>query len=526
MQPSCIRQTLIPGTSKFFSDYLYDFPKVSGLFPYASWDAEVVAQAAKEVRFPADRRAKIVAALREQNGDSEALAKLSLPDTVAVVTGQQVGFLSGPAYTIFKALTAVKLAAFLNERGTAAVPIFWLATEDHDLAEVDHAWVFNQEARPTKIGITNSVVNGGPVGDVVLTDVPLAGLRSALGDLPFAEDVMRRVEKAYRPGATLGSAFRSLVEEILAGLGLLFLDPLAPSIRQIGSSLLSDVVVRVPELLEALHARDKELAQAGYHSQVFVDGNASLLFLLSEGKRLPLRWSEGQFKVRDRVFSSADLKDKALQLSPNALLRPVMQDFMLPTASYVGGPAEIAYLAQSAVLYDKLLGRMPVIYPRNGFTLLDGRADKLIRKYNLSLTDLLDHQEKVKGTIAGKLVPPALLSQFESLKATTAQAIVRLQGNLNSFDPSLESAARKTSAKVLYQLEKLAAKTARETLRRDERASQDACYLMNLVYPNKHLQERLYSILPFLAKHGLDLPHQLLGQVQLSCSDHMVRTLT
>ena len=139
-----------------------------------------------------------------------------------MVTGQQVGFLSGPAYTVFKALTAVKLAAFLNEHGTPAVPIFWLATEDHDLAEVDHAWVFNQELTPTKIGIANTAVNGGPVGDVVLSDVPTAELRTALGDLPFAEDVMRRVEKAYRPGATLGSAFRTLVEEILSGLGLLF----------------------------------------------------------------------------------------------------------------------------------------------------------------------------------------------------------------------------------------------------------------------------------------------------------------
>ena len=281
---------------------------------------------------------------------------------------------------------------------------------------------------------------------------------------------------------------------------------------------------RIPELLSALHTRDKELSKAGYHTQVFIDNNASLLFLLNDGKRLPLRWTDGQFTARDRVFSPADLKAKA-QLSPNALLRPVMQDFMLPTACYVGGPAEIAYLAQSAALYEKLLGRMPVMYPRNGFTLLDARAEKLMGKYGLTLTDLLDHQESVKSAIAGKLVPPALLSRFDSLKAATAQAIARLEADLRDFDPSLESAARKSSAKILYQLEKLAAKTARETLRRDERAAKDARYLMNLVYPNKHLQERFYSILPFLAKHGLDLPQQLLGQVQLSCPDHMIRTL-
>jgi bacillithiol biosynthesis cysteine-adding enzyme BshC len=525
MQPSCIRQNLIPGTSKFFSDYLYHFDKLSGLFPYASWDAQAVVESAKQVRFPAERRAKIVAALREQNGDSPALDKLAQPETVAIVTGQQVGFLSGPAYTVFKALTAVKLAEYLSERGTPAVPIFWLATEDHDLAEVDHAWVFNTEATPTKISIADTVVNGGPVGDVVLNDVPIDALRAALGDLPFASEVVARVEKTYRPGATLGSAFCELVQEILSGLGLLYLNPLAPAIREIGSELLSDVVDQVPELLTALHARDKALAEAGYHSQVFVDSNASLLFLLNEGKRVPLRWSEGQFKTRDKVLTAGDLKARATQLSPNALLRPVMQDFMLPTASYVGGPAEIAYLAQSAVLYEKLLGRMPVMYPRNGFTLLDARAEKLMGKYGLGLTDLLAPHEQVKSRIAAKLVPAGLLNQFDGLKATMSQTIVRLQADLHTFDPSLEAAARKSSAKILYQLEKLSSKAARETLRRDERANKDACYLMNLVYPNKHLQERFYSILPFLAKHGMDLPQQLLGQVQLSCHDHMVRTL-
>ena len=150
MQPSCVRQDLIPGTSTLFADYLYEFDKVSAFFPYSSWHADGVAAAAKTVSFPLDRRAKFVSALAAQNDDSASLNKLAQPNTVAVITGQQVGFLLGPAYTIFKALTAVKLAAYLNEQGISAVPIFWLATEDHDLAEVDHAWVFDQAATPGK----------------------------------------------------------------------------------------------------------------------------------------------------------------------------------------------------------------------------------------------------------------------------------------------------------------------------------------------------------------------------------------
>jgi bacillithiol synthase len=524
MQPSCVRQDLIPGTSKLFADYLYQFDKLSTFFPCSSWQADGVEIAARTVSFPVDRRAKIVAALAAQNSDTAALNKLTQPNTVAVITGQQVGFLLGPAYTIFKALTAVRLAAHLNEQGIPAVPIFWLATEDHDLAEVDHAWVYDQAATPAKISLANSVVNGGPVGDVVLNEIPLAELRAALGELPFADDVMKEVAAAYQPGATLGGAFRKLLEQTLKGLGLLFLDPLAAPVREVAAPFLSEAVQRVPELLAALRARNAAIAKAGYHTQVHIDDDSSLFFLLKHGRRWPVRWKDGRFSTKDRSYSGAEMGAMAEQLSPNALLRPVMQDYLLPTASYVAGPAEIAYFAQAAALYEKLLGRMPVIYPRNSFTLLDARASKLLTRYGMRVPDLLDHHENVKGVLAARLVPPALGGQIKAAQTAANQALTQLQGSLLHFDPTLEAASRKSTAKINYQFAKLERKIARETMRRDEHATKDAHYLVNLIYPQRHLQERFYSILPFLAKHGLDLPQQLLGEIQLSCADHMLRT--
>lgn len=523
MQPSCVRQDQIPGTSKLFADYLYQFDRLSSFFPYHSWHVDGVEAAAKAVSFPAERRAKIVAALASQNSDQAALDKLAQPNTVAVITGQQVGFLLGPAYTIFKALTAVQLAAHLNEQGIPAVPIFWLATEDHDLAEVDHAWVFNQDATPAKIGLASSVVNGGPVGDVVLNEIPLAELRAALGDLPFAEDVMKEVAAAYQPGATLGSGFRKLLERTLQGLGLLFLDPLAAPVREVAAPFLSEAVQRVPELLTALRARNAEISKAGYHTQVHIDDDSSLFFLLKNGRRWPVRWKDGRFITKDGSYSTAEMGAMAGKLSPNALLRPVMQDYLLPSVSYIAGPSETAYFAQGAALYEKLLGRMPVIYPRNSFTLLDARASKLLTRYDLRVTDLMDHHENVKGALAAKLVPPALSEQMKVAQTSASQALAQLQGSLLHFDPTLEAASRKSTAKINYQFGKLERKIARETMRRDAHAGKDAEYLVNLIYPQRHLQERFYSILPFLAKHGLDLPQQLRAEIQLSCPDHMLR---
>ncbi len=524
MEPSCVRQTSIPGTSKLFGDFLYQFDRVEQYFSGYFGDFENLVQSAKTLAFPENRRTEIVRALRAQNPNSKALDQLAKPGTVAVVTGQQVGLLSGPSYTVFKALTAVRLAAHLTEQGTPAVPVFWLATEDHDLAEVDHAWLFNASGTPVKITAEGGSVSNSPVGNVEITQLDLEEVSKTLGGLPFASAVLERIEQHYRPGATLGRAFRDLVRDILSGFDLIYLDPLAPEIRKLCAPFLSEVVQRVPELVPALRERSSELESAGYHAQVHLDSNASLLFSLEDGKRVALKYKEGRFTARDRSFDAAELAARGETLSPNALLRPVMQDYLLPTVSYVGGPAEIAYMAQSQVLYKRLLGRMPVIYPRHSFTLLDARADKLLERYGIHVVDLLDSQDRVKAVIANKLVPQDLRSELAVLRSGMTTSLRDIREKLVRFDPTLATAADKSIAKMSYQVDKLAAKTARETMRRDHRAGADAQYLSNLIYPHRHLQERFYSILPFLAKHGLDLPQRIYDETRLSCPDHMLRT--
>jgi bacillithiol biosynthesis cysteine-adding enzyme BshC len=523
MEPSCVRQSLIPGTSKLLDDYLYHFDRVRRFFGRSCFDPDSFSQTAREIQFPEQRRAALVEALREQNGDSAALDRLAQPECLAVVTGQQVGLFSGPAYTIFKALTAVKLAKHLTDQGIAAVPVFWLATEDHDLAEVDHAWVFDHTMSPRRIAL--NAANGGPVGDVKLGQVPVEELEHGLGDLPYAGEVMAQIRRAYCPGATLGSAFRELLRDILRDFDLLYVDPLAPGVRSITGPFLAQEVHRVPEMAEALRQRNNDLTESGYHAQVHIEENSSLLFLIRDGKRMPLRWKDGRFVAKDRTYSMQELQAMGPSLSPNALLRPVMQDYLLPTVTYVGGPAEIAYMAQAQVLYEGLLGRMPVIFPRNGFTLLDARALKLMERYEVSVPDLLDHREHVRERIASKLVPAGLHEEFAHVRASAANLTAKLETDLRAFDPTLDAAARKGAAKILYQLDKLARKTAREAMRREERATQDAEFLEHLVYPHKHLQERFYSIVPFLAKYGPELPDRLMDDVQLGCPDHMVRVI-
>jgi len=506
METTCIRHTELPNTTRLFADLVYHYDRVERFYAHAPYDPGSFSAAAAQIQYPPERRAAMVAALAEQNPGNPSLALLAQEGTVAVVSGQQVGLFSGPAYTVFKALSAIRLAEQLTAQGLPAVPVFWLATEDHDLVEINQAWVF--DAGHEVVGLKSSSANplGGPVGPIVLKDTPIAELEKALAGFPFADEVLSLVRECYAPGATFGGAFRALVGKLLAKWPILFLDPLAPSVRAIGAPLLEQVVERMPELNAALLERNQELTAAGYHAQVHVEANSSLLFSLEGGKRTP--WKQTP------VASSL--------LSPNALLRPVLQDFILPTVAYFGGPAELAYFAQSQVLYTRLLGRMPVMLHRAGFTLLDDRTEKILSRYGLSVVDTLIYETGLRERLAAKLIPADVIEKVAQLRQRIGNEVEALYADVQALDPTLEKVLAKSSAKMIYQLDKMQRKTARQALHRDEQAQRHTEFLHHSLYPHRHMQERFYSILPFLAQHGMDLIERVYEHVEVGCPDHQV----
>jgi bacillithiol biosynthesis cysteine-adding enzyme BshC len=520
MECSCVRQTDLPHTSKLFADLIYDFNRVKDLYPWKPNSLEAIQEASK-FSFPDDRRAAIVRALTPLNQGNPSLEKLAQPGVVAIVTGQQVGLFSGPAYTVYKALTAIRIANELESKGVPAVPVFWLATEDHDLAEVDHAWVYGADRTPVQLRATGPAKNGThPVGGVIPTDVPLAELRAALSGLPFADEAFAIVEQAYRPGESMGSSFATILRELFGRYGLLLIDPMDTGVRSVAAPFMAEAVKRMPELVDALIARNAELTARGYHAQVLVDKQSSLAFLLDEGHRIALKHSGGEFVAPRRKWTTAELAARSAELSPNALLRPVLQDYLLPTAAYVGGPAELAYLAQSQVLYGKLLGRQPVAFPRAGFTLLDERSEKRMRRYKLCLTGLFTNDQALRENMSAHLIPPALRARLAATEQAVAGALDSLSSDLSQFDVSLNGALSTSRRKIEYQIAKIGRKTAAQILARDEQAAADAKSLSGLLYPEKHLQERLYSIVPFLAQFGPGLINDVYAQVEIANPDH------
>ena len=520
-ESACIAHVELPGTTPLFSDFQHCFQRLARFYEYSPWNPGSYEAAAREIRYPAERRERVVAALARHGQNPELLERLAKPGTVAVVTGQQVGLFGGPAYSIYKALTAVKLAETLTARGIEAVPVFWLATEDHDFAEVNQAWLFNTARTPIELKAAHA--NGyRPVGTIPLAGLPLAGLEQALAGFAFADETLAMVREAYVDGRSWGEAFRLLIERVLGRHAVLFLDPLDEELREVRAPLLAEAVRAADPLNSALLERNRELIEAGYHAQVHVEADTSLVFTLEGGKRIALRRHNGGFASKERSYTPDELVAIAPQLSPNALLRPVMQDYLLPTVAYVGGPAELAYLAQSQVIYDRLLGRMPVALARATFTVLDAHAKKSMDRFGLTVTCLSHGESVVRDYIAAKLIPAALHDEFATARSTMQHALASLRHEIGTFDSSLGAALDKSTSKIVYQLSKMEGKVQREALRRDERAQADAAYLSGLVFPNKHLQERLYGILPFLAQFGEGFVDTLYERVELANPDHQL----
>jgi bacillithiol biosynthesis cysteine-adding enzyme BshC len=525
MQSVCISQTELPGASALYKDFLYRFDRVSRFYAHDPHDLEALRRFALQVSIPDARRQALVQALRKINGDSASLDALELPETVAVVTGQQVGLFGGPAYSVYKALTAARIARELTERGVRAVPVFWLATEDHDFAEVRDAWVFDSAHQPVRLSAQAEVGPLQPVGGARILQAPIAELRQALRGTLYEDEVVSLVEECYQPGRTFGESFRLFFQRVLAGCGLIFFDPMQPEVRALAAPFLQSAAEQAVELSGRVLARNAELEKAGYHAQVHFEKETSLFFRLQGGQRLQLKRSGDGYWLGKEQVEAAELIGDPASLSPNALLRPVMQDYLLPSAAYVGGPAELAYLAQSQVIYEQLLGRMPVAIPRTGFTLLDERSNKLMARFGLRLPDTFHGQEPLQARIGARLIPDSLDGAFEDAAGEIRNQLDRLEGELRRFDITLAAALQKSRAKIVYQISKNRAKAAREALRREQRVRDSAAQLSGLVFPERHLQERLYSILPFLARHGFDLIDTLYGNVHSGCPDHHMLTL-
>jgi bacillithiol biosynthesis cysteine-adding enzyme BshC len=516
MESHCLSFRDVPHTTKIFATFLEDFKGVSAYFGHPPTESGVIASAGG-VRLDPAIRSGVVEVLREQNrvfgadaSTTSSLDRLS-SGAVAIVTGQQVGLFGGPAFSFYKAIASVCWAEEMTRHGIEAVPIFWLATEDHDLAEVNHSF-WNPRGGLARYELPARDQDAGHrVGEVTLGGAVSDMVAQAADTLEGASagEIARALRESYSPNETYGSAFGKLMARLLAGRGIIFIDPLDARLHRLAAPVYRGALDTATELREALSARSKELESSGFHAQVKVTGVSTLLFYDIDGQRTPLRSHNGGFSAGDVPFTTEELRaaidKKPEAFSPNALLRPVLQDSLLPTAAYIGGPAEIAYLAQSNVVYKKLLGRMPAILPRESFTLIEPGIARILQKFELGLPDLFEGQQVVRTKLERKALPGGLAQRFDSGEAALRELLETYRAPLKEFDPTLLGTLDAVNEKMLYQFLKLKGKVGEAQNLRSGILDRKEKLLLDSLYPNHALQERSLSLLPFLATYGTAL---------------------
>ena len=534
MRAECLPFHRIPHTSRLFADFLYDFPKLQRFYPRSPQFQDWVREEALRIAYDPARRARVAAVLERQNqawGASakalENIARLKA-GACAVVTGQQVGLFGGPLFAVFKALTAVKLAAEATAAGVECVPVFWLATEDHDLAEVNHAFLSGPDGALRRLATPTHGLPDAPVGKVRFGDEITAVVEEAAAVLGET-DTAAALRQAYRPGETMGSAFARLLARVFAEWGVILLDAADPELHAIVAPMYRSALEQAAELDAALLERGRQLTSAGYHEQVKVTPSSTPLFTLRDGARVPIHrvnGGSGGFEIAGHKIGREELLQQIAtaphHFSPNVLLRPVVQDYLLPTLAYTGGPAEVAYFAQAAVAYQMLLGRVTPVVPRFTATLVEPKLASLFERYGLAVTDLFHGEEALRERLSQQAIPRELQQAFDAASQSLESSLGGVRSALNRLDVTLVEAAARAGSKMQYQLRRLRSRAARAELLRAEILSRHAAQLSHALYPEKTLQERQVAGIYFLSRYGGELLHGLYDALNPACLDHQL----
>lgn len=531
----------LPGQTSLFLDHLHQSRNIAPFYPTLSTEPQDLTETVLR-RYSCDRD-RLCDALHDQNTDFMAgeralrnVERLRSESCVAVMTGQQAGLFTGPAYTIYKAVSAVLLASELEAKGLEAVPVFWIASEDHDLEEVASTTLVGRDGESKRIEVvTGGEAVGKAVGEVVLGDAigrSITQLEAVLPEGALSLELVELVRSCYLPGASLADGFGRMMASLFREHGLIFVSPLDPRLRELSLPLVERAVSGAEEIRRRLVERDAALSNAGYHSQVKVGPDFFPFFYLKrDGLRMPLRLADGRVfsPDSDESFTVSEIQDRVRErpemLSPNALMRPVIQDFLFPNVCYFGGSAEIAYFAQNSAIYEFLERPVTPIRHRAAFTMVEPKNRRTLEAYSLVLNDLFKGREAAEAKIVERVLRPGTVTLFDKTEKEVGELVDRLKGELAQSDPTLAESLDRRKKKMLWHLTHLRKKFLVSEAVKDDVAETRLRYLFASLLPGDALQERSLNILHFLSRYGRETVRWVFEAASPDQRDHRVLKL-
>lgn len=467
----------------------------------------------------------LLPALIEAPGQEALRARLKEPDVLVVTTGQQPALFTGPLYAVHKALSAVALAAQLSRRwGRSVVPIFWVASDDHDFAEANHAaWlqpdgslhVETLPARPASAALRPMAQE--PLGPGV--ERAISALGEALAPWEGGDEVLRWVRTHFRAEATIGAASGAALAELLAPLGILCLDGSHPALKARGAVLVRRALEDARGVDQALAGRAAQLVADGRDPGVAVGDGATLVMLEGPGGRDRLVVDGGGFVARHggERYGTAELlsllDSEPGRFSANVLLRPVLERHLLPTVAYVGGPGELRYLALAEAVYRQLGVTPQLPVPRWSGYLVEPRVDRVLAKFGASIEELLAPGERLEARVARSQLPPEADPALAALRRTIEEEYGILERAATEVDPTLERSIGGLKRRALSGLDRAEKKLVQHLKRRHATETEQIRRARTALQPGGRPQERVLTVAPFLARYGPGILGQLRDQM-------------
>jgi bacillithiol biosynthesis cysteine-adding enzyme BshC len=527
------------GYSELFLDYLYDYAKVREYYPQNFRSVDAVKSVCQELASHSRNRESVSSILRDQQAgfgcgaaSLENASRLARPDTFAVVTGQQLGLFGGPLYTIYKALTAIHLAAKLNRTfpQQSFVPVFWLEGEDHDFQEINHAGFLDHENKLLTVRYLPGGVlperNVGATGNLVYDETILSTLdetEGALGKTEFSPDLIAALRECYRPGATFLQAFASWIARLFGERGLVLVNPNDPRLKQHLAPVFVREIETFPRSSQLVISRSAGLEEK-YHAQI--KAKSLNLFMFHKGGRYLIEPRDTDFSLKGtRAFFSREeiariAREEPELLSPNVILRPLCQDVLLPTAAYVAGPSEIAYFAQLQPVYEDLQVTEPVVYPRASISIVQSATARAMDRYNLEVGAFFGDLSRVTAAVVEQISEIQLEPLFGDTQQQIKDSLGELRFGLNEIDPTLLGALENTVGKIESQLNVLKEKALAAQKRRNETAVKQIERAASCLIPEGILQERQVNPLYYMNKLGPDFLSWLDARIDIEAYSH------
>lgn len=530
----------IPGTTKLFSDFLYDFGQVEKFYAGDFRKDKNYLRVFKSIKERKYQREKLCSILNTQNqrfgAPEEVFKKIELlnePDSLVIFTGQQVCLFGGPLFIIFKAISTLKLAEELSFRFSRNfIPVFWLDSEDHDFEEVRSTSIIDKENKLQEIKYSPlKIPSGEPMYRILLEgqiDACLDLLKSSVHPTEFKDEITRVLSNCYSAGESISTSFAKWLVKLLGKYGLVIADPGDRELKKLATGFFLEETENPGKSMKLVMETGKALESSGYHQQVIKSEDAVNLFLEMDDKRCSLKWNGDSIEIDgvDRKLSLDELrriiKQEPERVSPNVLLLPLMRSYLFPTVAYIGGPGEISYYAQLKSVFEFFEIPMPVVYPRASVTLVEGKIKQVLDKYSLEFTNLFQDPEIVINSILKGKFPDSLEIALEKKRNQISKILDELEQELVSSEPTLKQNLETSRGKIDYELKRLGEKLFQTYRQKDQNLKDQVYKARNNLFPGNKLQERVLNLTPYLIKYGFEFVDFLYNKVEIEKVDHQL----